>query len=311
MNIRLSIRRVLAIIAVSACTLASHADKLVVCATVPDLGDLARTIGGDQVDVTVFAGGRQDPHFVIAKPSFIRDLNRADVFIQVGLDLETGWAPVLLDNARNRNVRPGTPGYIDASNAIEPMNIPTGPIDRSMGDVHGLGNPHYLLDPANGLRVAALIRDRFTEIKPEHKPYFHQRYAAFESLLMDKIKEWSKRMEPLQGTKAIGDHNMWSYFARRFGLEFVGFLEPKPGMSPTPRHINQLIELMHAQQVKLIVSTPYYDQRHAQFVARHTEAAVIMLAHQVEAVPGARDYVSMMEFNVRQFEETLGTSLSK
>src|SRR5712691_3412068 len=154
-------------------------EPLRVAATVPELGSLARAIGGDQVTVVGFAKGTEDAHFVEAKPSFIKDLSHVDVYIQTGMELEMGWAPVLLQNARNSKVLPGAPGYVDAAEVITPLEVPTGPVDRSMGDVHPAGNPHYLADPLNGLRVAQLLRDRFSALRPAHRAFFEARYSAF------------------------------------------------------------------------------------------------------------------------------------
>src|SRR5918994_716402 len=159
------------------------ARPLQVAATVPELGSLVRAIGGDQVTVTVFAKGTEDSHFVEAKPSFIKTLSQVDLFIQIGMENEAGWAPVLLQNARNSRVLPGARGFVDASAAIVPLDVPTGQVDRSLGDVHPAGNPHYLLDPVNGLKVARLIRDKLIELRPERRPSFAQRYAAFRQRL--------------------------------------------------------------------------------------------------------------------------------
>src|SRR5574337_722309 len=229
------------------------AKPISVCATVPDLGSLAREVGGDQVSVTVFAKGTEDAHFIEAKPSFIKTLSQCDLYLQVGMDLEIGWAPVLLQNARNGAVLPGGRGYIDASRAIMRLEVPIGPVDRSMGDVHPLGNPHYLLDPLNGLKVARLIRDRLVELQPDRGLYFERNFNNFNvrlatalvgetlakkynveklALLYEHGKlaaflkgqgeasllgGWLGKMLPHFGTKVVADHNLWPYFARRFG----------------------------------------------------------------------------------------------
>ena len=233
---------------------------LQVCATVPDLGNLAQEIGGDQVKITVFAKNQEDPHFIEAKPSFIKALSQADLFLQIGMELEIGYAPLLLQNARNSRVLFGAPGYIDCSKVIIPLEIPTGVVDRSMGDVHPLGNPHYLLVRLNGLRVARLISDRLIELRPEKKPLFEERYAMlyrkvgdalvgeklarkyeFEKLAISyeqgKVEPFLKEQKedgslggwlgmtlPYRGSKVVADHNLWPYLARRFGISLVGFL---------------------------------------------------------------------------------------
>jgi ABC-type Zn uptake system ZnuABC Zn-binding protein ZnuA len=314
---------------------------LQVCATVSDLGSLAREVGGDQAAVTVFAKGTEDAHFVEAKPSFIKALSQCELFIEVGMDLEMGWAPVLLQSARNGRVLPGARGFLDASSAIGPLDVPSGPVDRSMGDVHPAGNPHYLLDPVNGLKVARLIRDKLTELRPEKRPYFEQRYEAFrqklgvalvgETLaqkydaeklailyeagrLADFLKGqgdegrlggWLGAMLPYYGAKAVADHNMWPYFARRFGITVVDFLEPKPGLPPTTKHLNEVIELMRAQRIRFILTNPYFNPRAAQLVAQQTGARIVNVAHQVGAREGTDEYVKMGDYNIRQLAAAL------
>jgi ABC-type Zn uptake system ZnuABC Zn-binding protein ZnuA len=314
------------------------------CATVPDLGSLLKEVGGDQVSVTVFAKGKDDPHFVEAKPSFIKALSQAELYIQIGMELEIGWAPVLLQNARNGRVLPGAPGFLDASQAIVPLEVPTGAVDRSMGDVHPMGNPHFLLDPVNGLRVARLIKERLAQLRPEKKGFFEEQYSMFykkigrsligeklanqfefeklaqlyesgrlASFLKDQKEEgslggWLGRMFPYYGSKAVADHTLWPYFARRFGIQMVGFMEPKPGLSPTTKHLQDLVEKMRAEKVKVILTSPYFDLRHAQFVSKNTGAKIVPLAHQVGARTGTDDYFSLMDYNVRELASALGGS---
>ncbi len=312
-----------------------------VCATVPELGSLLQEVGGEQVAVTVFAKGTEDAHFVEAKPSFVKALSQADLYIQAGMDLELGWAPVLLQNARNARVLQGAPGNVDASKVVTPLEVPTGPVDRSMGDVHPAGNPHFLLDPINGLRVARLIRDKLIELRPAHQTSFADRYADFrerlgaalvgvalakkydvEKLALlfeagklgDFLKSqgeesllagWFGLMMPYRSAKVVADHNLWPYFARRFGLSVIGFLEPKPGLPPTTKHLNELIDGMRAQGVRVILANPYFDPRFAQFVAERTGARVVSMAHQVGARAGTNDYISMVDYDVRQLAAAL------
>jgi len=315
---------------------------LQVCATISDLGNLAQEIGGDQVRITVFAKSQEDPHFVEAKPSFIKALSQADLFLQIGMELEIGYAPVLLQNARNSRVLIGVPGYVDCSKVIAPLEIPTGPIDRSMGDVHPAGNPHYMTDPLNGLRVGQLIRDRFIELRPERKAFFEERYSSFyrkigDALVGEKLarkydferlalsyeegklepflkgqKEegslggWLGMTLPYRGSKVVADHNLWPYFARRFGILVVGFMEPKPGISPTTSHLQSLIEQMKAEGIKVVLSSPYFVTRYAEFVSKNTGAKIVRLAHQVGSRPGADNYLSMIDYNVRQLVTAFG-----
>jgi ABC-type Zn uptake system ZnuABC Zn-binding protein ZnuA len=317
------------------------ARPLQVAVTVPDLGSLVTEIGGDQVAVTVFAKGTEDAHFVEAKPSFIKTLSEADLFVEMGMELEMGWAPTLQQNARNAKILPGARGFLDASTAITPLDVPSGPVDRARGDVHPGGNPHYLLDPINGLRVALLIRDKLIELRPERRGYFDAHYAAFRqrlgaALVGDTLAQkydveklallfeagklgdflksqgdesllsgWFGLMMPYRAAKVVADHNLWPYFARRFGISVIGFLEPKPGMPPTTKHLNELIESMRAQGVKVILANPYFDPRFAQFVAERSGAQVVSVAHMVGARPGTTDYIAMVDYDVRQLAGAL------
>jgi ABC-type Zn uptake system ZnuABC Zn-binding protein ZnuA len=313
-----------------------------VCATVPDLGSLTQELGGDQVSVTIFAKGKEDPHFVEAKPSFIKALSQADLYLQIGMELEIGWAPVLLQNARNGQVLPGAKGYMDISTIIKPLEVPAGPVDRAMGDVHPLGNPHYLLDPLNALRTAQFIRDRLIGFRPEKKSFFEDRFDSFRkrlgnalvgeklaikyefekltilfeqeklgSFLKEQKEEsllggWLGMVMPYSGAKIVADHNQWPYFARRFGISVIGFLEPKPGLSPTTRHLQALVERMKSEGVKVIITSPYFDIRHAQFVSKNTGAKIVPLAHQVGARPDTDDYIKMIDYNVKQLVMAFG-----
>jgi ABC-type Zn uptake system ZnuABC Zn-binding protein ZnuA len=320
----------------------SVGSPLQVVATIPELGSLVREVGGNQVAVTVLAKGTEDPHFVIARPSYIKVLNQADVYVQMGLELEIGWAPTLLQQASNPHVLPGTLGYIDTSMVINPLQVASAPVDRSQGDVHALGNPHYLLDPLQGLVVARFLRDRLGAVRPAQQAYFQERYTVFAqrlgtamvgealarkydveklALLYEngRLQEflqsqgdasllagWLGRMAPYAGTRVVGDHNQWPYFAQRFRLEVVGFLEPKPGYPPPTAHLQALVQIMRAQNVRLILASAYYDPRHARFLAQHTGAKVAEMANQGGARPGTEDYLRMVDYNVNQFVTALG-----
>jgi ABC-type Zn uptake system ZnuABC Zn-binding protein ZnuA len=317
-------------------------EPLRVVTTVPDLGSLVREVGGEQVEVTVLVKGAEDPHFVEVKPSFIKSLSQADMYVQVGMELEVGWSLILLQQARNARVLPGAPGYVDAAAVITPLEVPTGSVDRSMGDVHPLGNPHYLLDPLQGLKVAQLLRDKLIAVRPAQRASFEARYAAFrqrlgialigpalaqkydvEKLVVlfehqkldtflqaqgddSRLAGWLGRLAPYAGVKAVADHNVWPYFAQRFQISLVGFLEPRPGVPPTTKHSKELIRTMQAQEVKIILASAYYDPRHAQFMAQNTGAKVVPLANQVGARADTDDYISMVDYNVRQLALALG-----
>ena len=202
---------------------------LKVVTTTSDLGALAKEVGGDKVQVDSFAKGYQDPHFVEPKPSFILLANKADLLIVVGRELEIGWLPPIITSSRNAKIQVGAAGYLDASNNVKILEIPTGQITRAMGDVHPAGNPHYWLDPANGRRIAAAIRDKFSELSPADKAYFAQRYSDFDKRLADAEKKWDATMAPYKGTKIVTYHRSWPNFVDRFGLDTIGYVEPKPG----------------------------------------------------------------------------------
>lgn len=318
------------------------ASALQVCVTVPELHSLAQEIGGEYVTLSTFAKATEDPHFVEAKPSFIKTLSVCDLYVQIGLELESGWAPVLLRNARNANLLPGAPGYVDTSSVITPIEIPTAPVDRSMGDVHPLGNPHYLSDPVNGLKVAALLRDKLSERQPEHAQYFATRYENFRQRLgaalvgeslakkydceklaslfehgklddflqsqgeAEALGGWLALMHPHVGASVVADHNMWPYFARRFGITVLGFLEPKPGIPPSTTHLNALVQTIKDRGVKAVLAAAYYDPRYARFIAEHTGATIVTMANQAGARPGTEAYLAMVDYNVRQVAAALG-----
>lgn len=319
----------LALLLMLAVAVSAQAASLDICTTTPELGALAKEVGGDPVRVTVFAKGREDPHFVEARPSFIRDLHRADLFILSGMELEIGWAPALTSKARNRDVLPGGRGYLDASRAIVPLEVPTTTIDRSMGDVHAQGNPHYLLDPVNGYRVAQLICDKLCELDPSHNQDYRAHCDDFSRRLAaalcgesaDAVSQlerlsrgeqvqatggWLAQAQSMRGAKVVGDHNAWVYFTERFGLDTIGFMEPIPGQPPTMRHLRSLVEQMNAQGVRGILSTVYFRAEHARFLTSNSDAVVIELAHQVGARPETDSYIDMIDHNMRAAAAVLG-----
>ncbi len=318
------------------------AEPLKLVATIPDLAAIAQAVGAPFVSATVLSKGTEDPHFLEVKPSFVKALNEADVFVQVGFDLEAGYLRSLLQNARNARILPGAPGYVDASRAVVPLEVPAGTVDRSMGDIHAYGNPHYWLDPLNGVRIGRLLRDTLRALRPADATLFDRRYDAFARevstalvgstlaakydveklcLLFEhgklpsfletqgdarELGGWLGQLNPDFGTAVVDDHNMWPYFARRFGLRVVGHMEPKPGIPPTTSHLAALVDEMRTAHVRLILAAPYYDTRHARFLAEATGARVVPLAHMVGGRPGADDYLRMIDYNVGQIVTALG-----
>lgn len=279
--------------------------KIDVVATLPDFGSIAEAVGGDHVKVTTIARGTEDPHFVDARPSFVRVLNRADILIEGGADLEIGWLPPLVQAARNSKILTEGPGRLILGHHIPLLEVPQGPVDRSMGDVHPLGNPHYWLDPANGKIIAQKIAESFSAIGPSHATDYQKAAQAFSARLDQKIAEWEKKMAPYRGTKVITYHKTFEYFARRFGLEIFGQLEPKPGIEPTASHINELIQSASAQGVKLVLIEPYRPRRTAEHVAQAISAKLLIIPEKVGATKEVTDYFSLFDQMTSLIDEAL------
>jgi zinc/manganese transport system substrate-binding protein len=278
---------------------------LKVVTTTEDLAALAREVGGDKVQVDALAKGYQDPHFVDPKPSFILQVSRADLLIAVGRELEIGWLPPLTTSSRNSKIQPGANGYLDASLNVKILEIPTGQITRAMGDVHPSGNPHYWLDPDNGRKIAASIRDKLSELSPNDKAYFAQRYADFDKRLAEAQKKWDAAMAPYKGTKIVTYHRSWPNFMERFGLEVMGYVEPKPGIPPSPSHTLELIAEMKRLGVKLIVVEPYFDLKTPEAIANQVGGKVLILAPSVGGTKEATDYIQLFEYDVNLLASTL------
>ena len=274
--------------------------KLQVVATLPELGDLARQVGGDSVEVFTIAKGTQDPHYLEAKPSFSVKLNRADLLIYSGLELEIGWLPLLIQGARNPKVTAGGPGELNASKALDRiLEVPSGNVDRSQGDIHPLGNPHYLLDPRNGLKVANLIAAKLIELDPDHAAVYEQNRAAYEKKLSAKIAEWEKAAAPLKGLEVVGFHKMWEYLADWLGLKMEDYIENKPGIPASPQHKMELIKMMQQKKIPLILVATYNPPHDAEEVARQTGAKVATIPAAVEGEPGADSYLDLFDHIIK------------
>jgi ABC-type Zn uptake system ZnuABC Zn-binding protein ZnuA len=269
-----------------------------VVATTEDLASLVREVGGDRVKVDAIAKGYQDPHFVEAKPSFILLLNRADLLVAVGRELEIGWLPPLVLQSRNSRIQLGADGYLDASLTCRILEIPQGQITRAMGDVHPSGNPHYWLDPANGRRIAQAIQARLEKLSPSDAAYFAQRFADFDRRLAEAEKRWAARMAPYRGLKVVTYHRSWPNFCERFGLEVVGYVEPKPGIPPSPQHTLGLIQEMRRIGVKLLLVEPYFDLRTPNSIGRETGARVLVMPPSVGGEKEITDYVKLFDYDV-------------
>lgn len=285
-----------AVVAVLSVGQARAAVKVVT--TTEDLASLTREVGGDKVEVVALAKGYQDPHFVEPKPSFILAVSRADLLIAVGRELEIGWLPTLITSSRNSKIQPGASGYLDASLNVKILEIPTGQITRAMGDVHPQGNPHYWLDPGNGRLIALAIRDRLSSLDATNKAYYQQRYDDFDKRLAAAEKRWDAAMAPYKGTKIVTYHASWPNFTGRFGLAVMGFVEPKPGIPPSPSHTLQLITDMKSQGVKVIMVEPYFDKKTPNAIATQVGATVLELAPSVGGTKEATDYIKLFDYNV-------------
>lgn len=321
----------------------------VVCATTPDLASLCRAVGGERVVITCFTKGAEDPHFVDARPSMIRATSKAEALVEIGRELEIGWLPLLVDGSRNAAVQNGQPGRIAAGDVVRRLGLLAGPVDRSLGDVHASGNPHFLADPLCGLQVAEQLAARFGALWPAERGTFEKNLATFRKALavamvgekvaahydhdaarlaqlfptgeLDKVLEahgdladlggWFGLLRPLRGSVVVADHDLWPYFAERCGLEVAAFFEPKPGVAPTTAHLQSVVGAMKARSVRAILSVPYFAPQHAELVARATGANVAAMAHQPGARDGTDDYVAFVDHNVRAVVVALGTKPAK
>jgi len=278
---------------------AAAADKVKVVTTIEDLAALAREVGGDRVQVEAIAKGYQDPHFVEAKPSFILKLSRADLLVLVGLQLEIGWLPPLITQSRNPKVQVNAPGYLDVSSYCQILEIPTGQITRAMGDVHPLGNPHFWLDPENGRRIAHAIQQKLAQLRPADAAYFQQRYQDFDRRLAEAEKRWQEMLAPYRGREIVTYHNSWPNFTLRFGLKVVGYVEPKPGIPPSPQHILYLVNFMNSEKISLIVVEPYFDLKTPKAVGRQTGAEVVVLLPSVGGEKEVTDYFEVFDYDIK------------
>jgi zinc/manganese transport system substrate-binding protein len=294
-------KRILVILSILACLLPAAtraADKMRVVATIPDLADMAKQVGGDFVEVTSLATGVEDIHAVPMKPSFAVTLNRADVVLLVGLEAEHAFLPALLEASRNPKIQRDQPGYVDCSVYVTPLEVPSR-IDRSLGDQHPMGNPHINLDPVLGKAMVRAIADGFGRNDPEHASVFKQNAAAYNAKLDAAIAGWEKEAAPLKGKKLVSYHPDLLYFAERFGMVPFGTIEIRPGVDPTPSHIADLEEQMKRAHVEVVVREKHYPAGLAETVAQQTGAKLVELPVMVGGVPEAKDYITFIDYNVR------------
>jgi zinc/manganese transport system substrate-binding protein len=303
-------RLVAALAVVGAVSAPAAAATPKVVATTEDLAALVREVGGDKVSVDAIAKGYQDPHFVDPKPSFILKLHDADLLVVVGRELEIGWLPPLLTQSRNAKIQPGSPGYLDASIGVHILEIPSGQITRAMGDVHPQGNPHYWLDPDNGRIIAKSLVAALARLSAADQGYFEQRYADFDRRLEEAQARWAAAMAPYKGTRLVTYHRSWPNFTERFGLDVIGYVEPKPGIPPSPSHTVELIGEMKRQQAKVILVEPYFDTKTPDSIAREVGGKVLVLSPSVGGVKAATDYIKLFDYDISQltttFKQVLG-----
>jgi len=327
------------------CAAAPSGGKLKVVTTTTDLRSVVESIGGDKVDVASLGTGREDPHFIDAKPSCMVLARDADLWVRIGLELEIGYEHLVIDGSRNPRIRIGSAGHLDASEGVLRLEVPNRKIDRSMGDIHPLGNPHYWLDPLNMRIVAKHIAARLTKLDATDADYFAKRLTAFTArldeamfgpgliaatgqaasdpnqggakawalLLKGQLDDfiashgdetlvggWWGAMRPLQGLKIVTYHRSWSYFANRFGLDVAAELEPKPGIEPTPSHLNDVLTIIAEQKAKVLLMEPFYSRQAPEWLEKKTHIRIVQVANSVGGQPEATDYIAMIDNIVRR-----------
>jgi len=285
--------------------LATGQAKVNVVATTADFGAIAREVGGDFAEVAVLAKPTEDPHFVDPKPSYIAKLARADMLIEGGAELEMGWLPPLVDGARNSKIILGKPGRVLCAEGLALLEVPSN-LDRSMGDIHALGNPHFMTDPVNASQAAKRICEALSAVDQEHSSAYRQRLEDFNKRLDEKLEAWKKQMEPFAGQSLVAYHNSWPYFAKRFGVKIDLFLEPKPGIPPTPAHLAEVIYTMKKEKIGCIIIEPYQNLKTAETVAGKTGATIIAFSQYPGGLKGTEGgYIELIDCLVNSLAKAL------
>src|SRR5207302_2133339 len=286
----------------------AEAKKLNVVTATTDMAALTQEVGGDKVNVESIARGYQDPHFVEAKPSFLLKLRQADLLVVVGLQLEIGWLPPLIAQSGNPRIQVGANGYLDASQFAEILEVPQGTVTRAMGDVHPLGNPHYWLDPDNGRRIAHGIANKLAEMDPSDGPYFQERFQDFDKRLSAAEQKWDAEMKPYRGRKVVTYHRSFPNFAKHFNLDVIGYVEPRPGIPPTPTHTLELIQQMKRENCRVVLVEPYFDLKTPQSVGREANAQVVVYLPSVGGEKQVTTYFELFDYDIglltKAFEAT-------
>ena len=283
---------------------AGAADKIQVVATTTDLKALAEAVGGDLVEVDALARGNQNPHDLEVRPSLMVKVRRADVIVMNGLEMDQ-WAEVVIQGANNPKVNPGAPGRVDASEGILVLEVPKTRVDRSMGDVHPMGNPHYTADPGMAPAVTANILNGLARVAPQSRAAFERNRAAFLARLEQAQARWTEVLAPLKGARVVVDHSLWAYFLTRFGLVQVASVEERPGIPATPSHVAKLIELIKSERIKVIMTVPWGDKKLAERIGQEGGAKVVLMAPAVGGVKGADSYIETVDYNVKTLAQAL------
>ena len=276
--------------------------KVRIVSSTTDIADIVKIIGGDHVTVTSIARGNQDPHYVEILPSYMLKVRKADIYFMVGMELDL-WAQQIIDGSRNRKVM-----VVDCSVEINKMEVPTGQIDASMGDIHRFGNPHYWLDPVNGKLIARMVAEKLINHDSKNAEQYQSNLTQFENDLNSAISIWTKRFSDLRNKNIIFYHNSWPYFSKRFGLITVGFLEPKPGITPSPSQLNQVINQIKENEIEVIASESYFSDRAPKFIESKTNVRTVKLAQSVGAIEGADSYINLFETNLLILAKAYGVS---
>jgi zinc/manganese transport system substrate-binding protein len=285
---------------------ASHA-ALRIVTTTQDVAALTEAVGGEDVEVESLTPGTRDPHYAVARPSMIRRVFRADLLLVIGADMEIGWLPPLLQSSRNPRVQPGNPGYLDLSVAVPLLGIQTGPVSRAMGDVHAKGNPHYWLDPRNGVRMARAIAARLGELDPSHAADYQRRFKAFEEEMEAKLSGWRDELRSLEGKPVIAYHTSFEYLADFFGFSIVDEVEPKPGIAPSAASLGALITRIEQEQIGVLIMEPYYERRSARYLSEHSGLRVVVLPQSVGAEDDITTYFELFDRIVEVFKDDGGS----
>ena len=284
----------------------AHAAKIRVVTTLTDLADFARAVGGDLVEVRSLATGVEDTHGVPMKPSYVPVLNRADLLFLIGLDCEHAFLPALLEASKNPGIQKGKPGYVDCSKGIMPIDVPKS-TDHYQGDVHPYGNPHYMLDPVLAETAIKNIYNALVAFAPQYQKEFTHNYEAYLARLNAKIAEWKMEAKQLKGMKFVSYHEHWPYFAERFGLDYFGTIELKPGIDPTPRHIEELSKAMKSEHVPIVVREPQFPEKVPKNIAEQTGATLITLPIMPGGVPNTETYIKMMDYIIHTMVTAMQT----